>query len=165
MLSILLRVLAIVSNFVALLYALLFIAVLSEIGYSWYFPAVFVLSIIALLAPFNIAILAFSALRWFPDYARIFSLAVNLACLVLMVWHIALVRQSLDSIERAAEIFLYAVWVSLTVCTLAHDLKRRGDQSTSCPRCGYDLRGGLNRGCPECGWNRPENEGQAGGRG
>jgi hypothetical protein len=23
-----------------------------------------------------------------------------------------------------------------------------------CPRCGYDLRGGVARGCPECGWNR-----------
>ena len=27
-----------------------------------------------------------------------------------------------------------------------------------CPRCGYDLRGALEKGCSECGWNRAGNE-------
>jgi hypothetical protein len=58
--------------------------------------------------------------------------------------------------EFARLIFLVAVLLpscwALWSITTRYARQKRG----SCPNCGYDLRGALEKGCPECGWNRSE---------
>lgn len=86
---------------------------------------------------------------WYTDFRRPASNLPPLLLPLRPVWPGFL----LNSIIYAAllwQLVILSCWVLRGL--RGRPRARRG----LCPRCGYDLRGGLDAGCPECGLNRPD---------